>query len=101
MDPINGTLNRLGFLFWNCICFGLLVAFGAVIDTTKASHVGDYWLPLRIAFIIVFVLLSALVFCRRLQNVGLSPWLTLIYFVPGAGSMLWLALFFLRPADSK
>lgn len=97
MNPFIGSLNRVGFLIWNILLFAWVIGFGLLIDATKSQHVGVYWLSLRIIWGLVLVVISILVFFRRLQNTGLSLWLAIIAIIPFVSSIFWLALFFIPP----
>jgi uncharacterized membrane protein YhaH (DUF805 family) len=98
MNPFSGSLNRLGFLLWSLLFLAIVLGFGASIDATKSQHVGEYWLPYRILFVIVFVSLSILIFWRRIQNAGLSYWFMILWFIPLVCDIFWISLFFIPPA---
>jgi uncharacterized membrane protein YhaH (DUF805 family) len=101
MNPFTKDLSRLGFLLWSILLIIYVVGFGVLIDRTKAHHVGVYWLPLRVVWGVILIVISLLVVYRRLQNAGLSRWLILVSLIPYIGELLWLALFFIPPKPVK
>jgi uncharacterized membrane protein YhaH (DUF805 family) len=101
MNPFTGILTRSGFLLWSAGLVAGVVVFASLIDSASTTHEGVYWLPLRILFAVIFLPLTFLVAIRRLQNAGISVWLSLALPVPFFGFLLWLALFFIPPKSKR
>jgi hypothetical protein len=95
MDPFSGTLHRAGFLLWSVVLIAWVISFGLIIDSTKAHHIGAYWLPERIIWAMIFLYFFVLVSLRRIQNAGLSNWSVILALLPYAGFIFWFVLFFI------
>jgi uncharacterized membrane protein YhaH (DUF805 family) len=93
VNPFKDTIGRKGFVWWTAI----FIAVQFIFWFTVAVHNAPYykvWLPLRLILVVAFLVLSFLVFMRRIWDTSISNWVALLYFVPLAGFIAWIALFF-------
>src|SRR4051794_24327077 len=95
MNLFTRSADRKTYLFWNVVAFAVFLGFAHVIDLTKSSHVGLYWLPARVIVTAIFIVLVFLSLYRRLQNAGWTPWLVLLYLVPIAGFIFGIVMLFI------
>ncbi|MBI4033897.1 DUF805 domain-containing protein [Candidatus Saccharibacteria bacterium] len=97
MNPFRNSLDRSGFLLWSVMDLALLALGGLVIDLTKNTWSDGQLLAFKVIYFIPWFVLGALIVMRRLQNAGLSLWLSLLWLIPVVGFLFWLALFFIPP----
>lgn len=95
MNPFKEELGSKGYVLWTAIAWAIVIVFGVIIDTTKNSHQGNYWLGLRVIIAAIFVGIYLLASFRRMQNTKYNPWWSLLILVPYIDVIVWLVLIFL------
>ena len=99
MNPFNQPLNRVGFLFLTLVNAGLVALYNVLKIFVSGLGHGIDLQPLQIAFVVAITGLSLLTLARRLEDTGQPKLLSLSYFLPPIGGVLWFALFFV-PSQS-
>ena len=99
MNPLKEPLHRVGFLFWSLVNAGIVALYNvSKIFVSGLGHGIDLQ-PLQVAFLIAITGLSLLTIARRLEDAGQPKLLSLTYFLPPIGGVLWFVLFFV-PSQS-
>jgi uncharacterized membrane protein YhaH (DUF805 family) len=94
MNLLTSPISRTYYLLWNVVAWALILGLAFTIDLTKSTHVGQFWLPERVLVVALFIAVTFLALYRRLQNVGWSRWLAVLYVIPPIGVILGLVLLF-------
>jgi uncharacterized membrane protein YhaH (DUF805 family) len=100
MNPLSGTLSRLGFLFWSILLIICLLGFARLNNVAEAHHVGA-WTTERLVVAAIIAIIFLVVFLRRLQNAGLSSWLVILAVPPVVSSVFWVILLFIPPKSKN
>jgi uncharacterized membrane protein YhaH (DUF805 family) len=101
MNPFRGELGRKGYLLWSALAWAFIIANGVIIDMTKSTHIGDYWLGYRVVVVVIFLAIMLLASFRRAQNTKYNPWCALLILVPYIDVLVWLALLFIPSKHRK
>jgi hypothetical protein len=94
MNPFKDSIDKRSFIKWSMVFVGLQTVFWLSVGILKAPY-QKVWLPLRLSFAALYFILTLLVLCRRVQGSRLNDWFAIFYFVPIAGPVLWIWLFFI------
>jgi uncharacterized membrane protein YhaH (DUF805 family) len=104
-----GRFGRLSYIAWQmvlwwaglCIGFGLLVSLGIFNLATFSFESSDYVLPtinytINVLFLLVYTYFSFVITIRRLHDLNLSGWWSLLSYVPLLNIFFFLYLLFKR-----
>lgn len=91
MNPFTSSLTRLGFLVWFVL---LIPLYSVLLIISLSDSISSGVSLISWILLISIILMNLLIIIRRLQNAGLSIFLSLVFFlIP----MAIIILFFLPP----